>query len=91
MNRAPWATPASEADWLHKKKAPGRRTTRGSIWRRGWDSNPRYLTVRLISSQVHSATLPPLQCVVIAILAGWVTVSGLDQASGAERVARPPM
>ena len=29
-------------------------------WRRGWDSNPRYLAVRLISSQVHSATLPPL-------------------------------
>ena len=32
------------------------------FWRRGWDSNPRYLAVRLISSQVHSATLPPLQC-----------------------------
>ena len=31
------------------------------IWRRGWDSNPRYLAVRLISSQVHSATLPPLR------------------------------
>ena len=31
-------------------------------WRRGWDSNPRYLAVRLISSQVHSATLPPLLC-----------------------------
>ena len=30
-------------------------------WRRGWDSNPRYLAVRLISSQVHSATLPPLR------------------------------
>jgi hypothetical protein len=30
-------------------------------WRRGWDSNPRYgKTVRLISSQVHSTTLPPL-------------------------------
>ncbi len=30
-------------------------------WRRGWDSNPRYgETVRLISSQVHSTTLPPL-------------------------------
>ena len=29
-------------------------------WRRGWDSNPRYLAVRLISSQVHSTTLPPL-------------------------------
>ena len=31
------------------------------FWRRGWDSNPRYLAVRLISSQVHSTTLPPLQ------------------------------
>jgi membrane-bound lytic murein transglycosylase F len=32
------------------------------IWRRGWDSNPRYgKTVRLISSQVHSTTLPPLR------------------------------
>ena len=30
-------------------------------WRRGRDSNPRNLTVRLISSQVHSTTLPPLQ------------------------------
>jgi hypothetical protein len=31
-------------------------------WRRGRDSNPRYGdTVRLISSQVHSTTLPPLQ------------------------------
>ena len=30
-------------------------------WRRGWDSNPRYVIhVRLISSQVHSTTLPPL-------------------------------
>ena len=70
MNRAPWATPASGADWLHKKKAPGRRTTRGSIWRRGWDSNPRYLAVRLISSQVHSATLPPLLAFRLLILAG---------------------
>ncbi len=31
------------------------------FWRRGWDSNPRYLAVRLISSQVQSTTLPPLQ------------------------------
>src|SRR5688572_5043361 len=31
-------------------------------WRRGRDSNPRYaINVRLISSQVHSTTLPPLQ------------------------------
>jgi hypothetical protein len=41
------------------------------FWRRGWDSNPRYLAVRLISSQVHSATLPPLLCRA-AILAGSV-------------------
>jgi hypothetical protein len=42
------------------KKSP----FRGSfcIWRRGWDSNPRYaIHVRLISSQVHSTTLPPLR------------------------------
>src|SRR5437879_3241813 len=33
-----------------------------SSWRRGRDSNPRYGdTVRLISSQVHSTTLPPLR------------------------------
>ncbi len=32
-----------------------------TCWRRGWDSNPRYLSVRLISSQVHSTTLPPLR------------------------------
>ncbi len=30
-------------------------------WRRGRDSNPRYLAVRLISNQVHSTTLPPLR------------------------------
>ena len=30
------------------------------FWRRGWDSNPRNLAVRLISSQVQSTTLPPL-------------------------------
>ena len=35
-------------------------TTPRAYWRSGWDSNPRYLAVRLISSQVHSATLPPL-------------------------------
>ena len=29
-----------------------------TTWRKRWDSNPRYLSVRLISSQVHSATLP---------------------------------
>jgi hypothetical protein len=32
------------------------------IWRRGGDSNPRYaINVCLISSQVHSTTLPPLR------------------------------
>ena len=35
-------------------------------WRRGWDSNPRYLAVRLISSQVHSTTLPPLLGVLLS-------------------------
>ncbi len=29
--------------------------------RRGWDSNPRYLSVHLISSQAQSTTLTPLQ------------------------------
>ena len=29
-------------------------------WRRGRDSNPRYLAAHLISSQAHSTTLPPL-------------------------------
>ena len=46
---------------LHQIKKP---PTRGGflIWRRGRDSNPRYgVTVRLISSQVHSTTLPPLR------------------------------
>ena len=43
---------------LRLKKMP----LKGHVfWRRGWDSNPRYLAVRLISSQVHSTTLPPLQ------------------------------
>ena len=43
---------------LSAKKMP---LTGHLFWRRGWDSNPRYLAVRLISSQVHSTTLPPLQ------------------------------
>ena len=34
---------------------------RGTSWRREWDSNPRYLAVRLISSQVHSTSLPSLR------------------------------
>src|SRR5690606_27759438 len=49
-----------------KTKGPARGlvVSKGMIpWRRGWDSNPRYgETVRLISSQVHSTTLPPLRC-----------------------------
>jgi hypothetical protein len=40
--------------------SPNSYTSRTRRWRRGWDSNPRYLAVRLISSQVHSTTLPPL-------------------------------
>jgi hypothetical protein len=32
-----------------------------NVWRRGWDSNPRYgRTVNQISSLAHSTTLPPL-------------------------------
>ena len=34
-----------------------------SLWRRGGDSNPRYLAVHLISSQARSTTLTPLQLV----------------------------
>ena len=30
-------------------------------WRRGRDSNPRYLSAHPISSRAHSTTLPPLQ------------------------------
>src|SRR5258706_16438173 len=33
-----------------------------TVWRRGWDSNPRYgETVNRISNPAHSTTLPPLQ------------------------------
>ena len=31
------------------------------IWRRGWDSNPRYVAVHLISSQTPSTTRTPLR------------------------------
>jgi hypothetical protein len=47
-----------------QNKNPASLSTCGvfKFWRRGWDSNPRYgKTVRLISSQVHSTTLPPLR------------------------------
>ncbi len=40
-----------------KSPRPARALTH---WRRGRDSNPRYVSVRLISSQVQSTTLPPL-------------------------------
>ena len=30
-------------------------------WRRGWDSNPRYLAVNTLSKRAPSATRPPLQ------------------------------
>ncbi len=30
-------------------------------WRRGWDSNPRYLAVNTLSKRARSATLPPLR------------------------------
>src|SRR5574343_324899 len=56
-------------------------------WRRGWDSNPRYLAVRLISNQVHSTTLPPLRGTeIIAQQMRWIkrllTFSGLLIAAG---------
>ena len=44
----------------HQKKTGARPVC--FVWRRGWDSNPRYcITVRRISSPVQSTTLPPLQ------------------------------
>ena len=60
--KAPSASAHSWAKtWTEKKNGQQRPVFR-ACWRRGWDSNPRYLAVRLISSQVHSATLPPLLC-----------------------------
>ena len=47
-----------------QRKKPTTNSVAGFLylaWRREWDSNPRYLAVRLISSQVHSATLPSLR------------------------------
>ncbi len=32
-----------------------------TVWRRGWDSNPRYLAVNTLSKRAPSATRPPLQ------------------------------
>ena len=32
-----------------------------AVWRRGWDSNPRYLAVNTLSKRAPSATRPPLQ------------------------------
>ncbi len=38
-----------------------------SKWRRGWDSNPRYLAVHILSKDARSATLTPLRdCVILA-------------------------
>jgi len=42
-----------------RKKMPGCGGNQASL-RRGWDSNPRYPEVHLISSQAQSTTLPPL-------------------------------
>ena len=36
-------------------------------WRRGRDSNPRYLSVRWFSRPVHSTTLPPLLCSLVVV------------------------
>lgn len=57
-----WAASVVAPQWRIRKKALDSKSRAfHRIWRRGWDSNPRYgETVRLISSQVHSTTLPPL-------------------------------
>src|SRR5574343_1767665 len=47
--------------WRLNKKAREITGLDVTMWRRGRDSNPRYLAVRLISNQVHSTTLPPLR------------------------------
>ena len=31
-----------------------------SVWRRGWDSNPRYASVHALSKRAPSTTRPPL-------------------------------
>ena len=49
--------PAPRGPQAKKSPRPARAL---SHWRRGRDSNPRYVSVRLISSQVQSTTLPPL-------------------------------
>jgi hypothetical protein len=33
----------------------------GGVWRREWDSNPRYLAVNTLSKRAPSATRPSLQ------------------------------
>lgn len=62
--------------------------SRGFVfWRRGWDSNPRYgETVRLISSQVHSTTLPPL---LPYCLRGWSFPREKDYKTSASRLTSP--
>ena len=43
-------------------------------WRRGWDSNSRYIAVRLLSKQVPSTTRPPLPIYKFlnpSFLSGW--------------------
>ena len=55
-------------------------------WRRGWDSNPRYgETVRLISSQVHSTTLPPLHKLCDSVEALHYSQAFGPQGSGPQR------
>ena len=48
-----------------KRRTPNSQTVRGSelgLWRKGWDSNPRYgITVYRISSPAHSTSLPPFR------------------------------
>src|SRR5574343_1790006 len=52
---------AQEKSHIHQAASDSRIWLCFEPWRRGRDSNPRYLAVRLISNQVHSTTLPPLR------------------------------
>ena len=46
---------------MQNKKAPEQNAREPWIyWRRGWDSNPRYIAAHLISSQAPSTTRTPL-------------------------------